>query len=163
MDPANTRARSRFKRGLGRELEQDRILNPPHPAKGGTRGYPTWQRRMALHVLYTHLDYEMAAASIDCSVISVRRWEQRAIPYRMSGGVPKSSIIASDQLILSICLYIYPDASSDELCIFIIANGGGVYTQQILSRRCQELGLTRKHSSREAYNTFLPSSIRKAL
>ena len=163
MDPANTCAISRSARGLDREVEQRRTLNPPHPSLGGTRGYPTWQRARALATLYNFLNYDLAAATIGCSAISVRRWENRAMPHRMCGGVQKQSITGADQLLLSICLYIYPDASTDDICIFIIANGGAVYNRQIVTRRCIDLGLTRKRSSREAYDTFSESSIRKAL
>jgi len=68
-----------------------------------------------------------------------------------------------NQLLMSIFLYIYPDASTDDICVFIIANGGAVYNRQIVTRRCIDLGLTRKRSSREAYDTFSESSIRKAM
>ena len=163
MDPANTRAQSRSDRGLEREREQLRTSNPPHPSRGGTRGYPIWQRIRALDSYDINLSYAEAADRIGCSQRSVLRWQSRLSPYRMCGGTSKLHITGADQLLLSICLYIYPEASTDELCTFIIANGGDVYSRQIVSRRCGELGLTRKRSSREAYDTFSPDSLRKAL
>lgn len=57
----------------------------------------------------------------------------------------------------------YTEATTDELCTFLIANGDDVYSRQIVSRRCAELGLTRKCSSREVYDTFNPESLREAL
>ena len=161
MDPANDRASARSLRGLPRELKTDRADNYPHPRNGGTRGYPLWSRIRALNVLLDTGNYELSAASIGCHPLSVRRWEQQLVPYRMNGGVQRQQITEADQLLLSICLYIYPDASLDKLCIFIIANGGKVYSRQIVSRRCLELGLTRKRSSREAYEAFSPSSLLK--
>ena len=163
MDPANNRARERSLRGLERELEEERTQNYPPPRNGGSRGYPLWVRVRAMHVLRMTNDYDMAAECVGCHPISIRRWEERLIPYRMNGGRERRSITAADQLLLSICLYIYPDASLDEICIFIIANGGDVYTRPLISKRCSDLGLTRKRSSREAYEAFSPSSIRRRL
>ena len=161
MDAANARAHARSARGLERELHQARTQNPPHPRFGGTRGYPIWERSRSLHSFHEHYNYGLAANVVGCHPSSVRRWENRLIPYRMTGGIQKSSITDADQLLLSICIFIYPDASSDEICIFIIANGGQVYTRQIVSRRCSEMGLSRKRSSREAYAAFSAASLRK--
>ena len=160
-DPAIIRARSRSERGLSRELTQNRTLNPPMPSRGGTRGFPVCQRLWALDNLADHGDYELAADRVGCHPISVRRWERRVVPYRMTGGVARTGLTGADQLLLSICLYIYPNASSDQLCVFLIANGGGVYSRQIITRRCMELGLSRKRSSRESYEVFSASSIMK--
>ena len=126
MDPANIRAHARSARGLEREITQTRTKNPPHPRIGGTRGYPVWQRRNTLRAFIRSLDYDYAARTIGCHPISVRRWVHRLVQHRMAGGVQKNQITDADQLLLSICIFIYPDASSDYICIFIIANGGQV-------------------------------------
>jgi hypothetical protein len=42
-NPEDERAHARSEMGLTRELEQERS-QLPHPAKGGTRGYPVWYR-----------------------------------------------------------------------------------------------------------------------
>ena len=135
MDPANTRAQSRSDRGLDRETEQLRTSNPPHPSRGGTRGYPIWQGICALDSYNINLNYEEATDRIGCSKRSVLRWQSRLSPYRMCGGTNKQHLTGADQLLLSICLYIYPEANTDELCTFIIANGGDVYSCQIVSRQ----------------------------
>ena len=163
MDPANIRAHARSARGLERELTQTRTQNPPHPRFGGTRWYPLWQRAKTIRVFKWSLDYNFAAGIIGCHLVSVRRWEYRPILHRMTGGIPNKQITDADQLLLSICIFIYPDASSDDICIFIIANGGEVYSRQIVSRRCSEMGLSKKISSREAYAAFSPASIQKLL
>jgi len=82
------------------------------------------------------------------------------IPYRMTGGKPRDELVGADQLLLSIALYIYPNASADELCVFVVVNGGQVYSRQQISKRCSELVITRKCFSREAYDTFLADSIK---
>ena len=149
MDPANIRAHARSARGLERELTQTRTQNPPHPRRGGTKGYPLWQRAKSVRAFNRSLDYDFAAGIIGCHPVSVRRWENRITPHRMTGGIQKTRITDADQLLLSICICIYPDASSDDICIFIIANNGVVYSRQIVSQRFSEMGLSRKKSSRE--------------
>ena len=83
MDPANIRAHARSARGLERELTQRRTQNPPHPRRGGTRGYPLWQRVKTIRAFNRTLDYDFAADIIGCHPISVRRWEERLMPHRM--------------------------------------------------------------------------------
>ena len=46
----------------------------------------------------------------------------------MSGGTQRESLTGADQLLLSICLFIYPAVESDEIAIFIHANEGDIYT-----------------------------------
>ena len=66
-------------------------------------------------------------------------------------------------MLLSICLFIYPDAQANKICSFIIANGGVTYARQEISKRCTELNLTRKRSSHEAYRANNPANIAKVL
>ena len=113
--------------------------------------------------LWEYNDYDLAADMIRCHPDSVRRWEQRITPFRMSGNRQRQQLTAADQLLLSICLFIYPEANIDQICIFIIANGGDVYTRPTVSKRCVKLGVSRKRSSKEAYEAYSPSSIRKAI
>ena len=97
---------------------------------------------------------------VGCSILSIRRWEKRIMLYRMAGGRERKQLIGADQLLLSICIYIYPEASSDEIAIFIHSNGGDIYTRQQITDRCSELELTRKRASKESYDAFSPASIR---
>ena len=126
-DPANTRALTRSRLGLGRETQQFRTGHYPNPVRGGTRGYPLWLRTVAINILNESRSYTLAAQRVYCSTSSVRRWERRILPYRMSDGRNQEQLTGPDQLLLSICLYIYPAASSDEIAIFIYSNGGDVY------------------------------------
>jgi len=70
-------------------------------------------------------------------------------------------LTGEDQLLLRIFLFIYPNALADDLCLVIFANGGGVYSRQVITRRCHELGLTMKSSSREAYAAFSENAIQR--
>ena len=77
VDPENTRSWARSIRGYNRETEQQRTTHHPIPARGGTRGYPLWQRRRALRALDANNQYyRLAAKSIGCSKIS----QAKALP-----------------------------------------------------------------------------------
>ena len=159
-DPANTRAITRSRLGLMRETQRFRTGHYPNPARGGTRGYPLWLRTKAINSLDRIGSYRGAALLTGCSTSSVRRWERRILPYRMSGGRHREQLTGADQLLLSICIFIYPEASSDEIAIFIYRNGGDIYTRPQISERCAELQLTRKRASKESFDAFSTASIR---
>ena len=72
-DPAITRSNTRSTRGYVRELEVPRTNNHPNPARGGSQGYPLWQRRHALEVLRIYGSYQITADSIGCHPWSVER------------------------------------------------------------------------------------------
>ena len=61
MNPVSTRAISRSVRGLNREITIDCTTNPSHPSRGGTQGYPIWQRNIAMNNFYRLHDYGCAA------------------------------------------------------------------------------------------------------
>jgi len=62
----------------------------------------------------------------------------------MTGGVPRINVCGADELLLTICLYIYPHASSNEILAFVVANDGGTYSHPDISKRCKDLDLVRK-------------------
>ena len=93
----------------------------------------------------------------------MRRWEVHVRLYRMSSRTPRKHLCGMDQMLLFIYLFIYPDTLADNICAFIIENGGSTYTRQDISKRCAELNLTRKRSSREAYKANTPMNITKAM
>ena len=98
-DTANSRALSRSRLGLSRELQQDRTDLPPDPSIGGTRGYPLWFR---MRVLSTAADMgvEAAAEQWGCCLKSIySNWQERVQPYRMTGGAERSVITGYDQLL----------------------------------------------------------------
>ena len=159
-DTSDERAHLRSKLGLCRELQTTRSKNNPEPSKGGTRGYPVWFRQRVLAYAGFH-GVRAAAEHWGCCEKSVRNWQERVIPFRMTGGMQRTSIVAGDQLLLAIGLFIYPSSTADEIATFIIANGGGVYTRDQITSRCSDLGYTRKRCSKEAYDAFSDSSLQK--
>jgi len=136
-DPANTQSNARAANGYIREVETSRTYIPCNPGRGGSRVYPMWQHHRALHALLLHNDYDIAATSIGCSPISVRRWFNRSQPYRMAGAVQTNNLCGYDPLLLTMCLYIYPTTFSDEIASFILANGSGICSCQDIPKRCK--------------------------
>ena len=123
-DPANARANARACLGLTRELQQNRTKNPPDPAKGGSTGYPLWLRQKALITYNQTGSVDAAADRVGCSVDSLYRWIARSVPYRQTGNCQRTTITGYDVLLLSMCLFIWPDAQADDICAFIVNSGG---------------------------------------
>jgi len=157
MDPVNTRVRSRRDRGLFREIRMIQTDQPPDPSLGGKRGCPMWVRRKALQIFDETEINKLAADGVGCSSASVRIWEHHLLPCSMVDRRPKKDLTNEDQLLLSICLFIYPNALADDICLFVFANNGLIYSRQAITCRCFEMGLTMKRSSREAYAAFSDS------
>ena len=70
-------------------------------------------------------------------------------------------LVGEDQLLLTICLYIYPDAPADEIWAVIVAIGGDVYSRPDIMKRCSKLELTRKRSSYKLYLAYTTKNIHK--
>ena len=70
-------------------------------------------------------------------------------------------LIGEDQLLLSIYLYIYPYTTADIICILIHVNGGNIYEQYEVTKRCADLGTLQKRSIKEWYAAFGPILLRK--
>jgi hypothetical protein len=82
----------------------------------------------------------------------------RINPYEQKGGQPRQ-LIGRDQLLLAIYMTAYPDAEIEGCAAYILNNGGGLHSASTISRRMQELRLTRKRASIEAVQAFLPCNI----
>ena len=153
-DPADHVAKERRTVGMNRVTEVTRG-SLPHPARGGTRGYPVWHRIQ---------DLLRAAQNLptDASPASHSRWGNRLLPYRMTGNSNNQSIVGADQLLAVTCITIWPDSTTDEVALFIYNEGGGVFTRGQVARRLKELGVTRKVGSTEAYEAFTPQNLFRA-
>ena len=147
-DPADARALARRRLQLSRELEQTRQALP-HPSIGGARGYPLWFRQ-------EELQRHQTGNPTTASPSSLTRWGIRLEPYRMTGNAERSELVGIDLILLAIVFTIYPQATLDEMAMFIYNEGGGIYERKQISRRLDELCVTSKKSSIEAYQAFTP-------
>jgi hypothetical protein len=80
----------------------------------------------------------------------------------MTGNKASETLVGRDQFLMSLFLIIFPDAEADEIALFIYNNGGQIYERFAISKRMQELGLTKKIASTEAYQAFTPENVLKA-
>ena len=153
---STTEARERSEAGLSRQVNVTRTNNISHPCFGGSQGYPLFFRRDVLFWEARHgVDFVIRRYNI--SKASVYRWKIRIEPFQQSGNKPKEEIIGFDQFLLVMCLYIFPRSESDVIAMFIAVNGGtfGI-SRQAISRRTNELDITRKRASFEAFAAFTP-------
>ena len=79
--------------------------------------------------------------------------------YRMAGDSQRDQLTGTNQLLLSIYIYIYPTASLDKIAIFIHSNGGDIYARPLISEQCRALDLTWKQAIKESYDTFYIASV----
>ena len=101
-------------------------------------------------------------SELDGSPSSVCRWLIRPQPCRKTGGKQREKLVGKDLLLLSIFLFAYPDASADQMSAFVWNNGGDMCAQQEISARMKDVGMSKKVSSTEACQAFLPVNVRKA-
>ena len=151
-------AKRRSDAGLSRIEKTFRTNNNQHPKKGGSHGYPLWLRIEVMDHVYAH-GMNSATVHYNISKKTIRRWLRRLAPYHQTGNHDKESIVGIDQILLCICLFLYPRAKDDKVAAFIFANGGALYSQQRISERCNELRLTRKRASLEAANAYTERNI----
>ena len=146
---ANTRAGA----GLSRQFQMSRTFHFKDPKKAGSHGYPLWFRIRVIEHVYAH-GINDAHHNWMVSKKSIRRWIRRMVPYQQYGNHERQVIVGRDQVLLSICIHIYPRAKDDEIAAFIFANGGRIYSRRDISRRCRELKLNLKRASLEAANAY---------
>ena len=90
--------RKRRKLGLSRHLELPRDV-PPHPSKGGSRGYPVEFRISEMELFDSGLCTTTHKSSICC-------WKKQLLPHLKTGNVDTSTIIGFDFSLPSIHLCI---------------------------------------------------------
>ena len=152
-DPADKRAHARAKLGLTRELQAVRAVLPD-PSRGGSRGYTVDDRLYQLTRVANGEDVRASARSIG-------RWQQRVLPFQMTGNKQRSTVVGIDQVLLAIAITIWPDLTLEEISVFIFTEGGNFYSRQAISTRMKELEISRKVSSTEAYQAFTPTNLLK--
>jgi hypothetical protein len=109
-----------------------------------------WYRIEALDYANIHGVAAAAAHFTPCQRM-IEGWMERPIPYEMTGGRERSSIVGANQLLLCIFLLAHLDADDDEVAVFVVNNGGQqLYDRQLISKRKEELDISRTVASIEA-------------
>ena len=153
-DPADLIAQARREMGLSRQLEQPRLRLPPDPSRGGSTVYEEWFRERQIEKWEND-------EPIDVSESSLKRWRKRLVRYRPTGNHPRTQIIGHDMINLVTFLVGYPDATADEVIIFLYNQGGASYSRQVVYERLKELNITRKRASTEAYQASRPDVLHR--
>ena len=161
VNHSSQQAKSRSDAGMSRRLKVFRTKNNIHPKNGGSHGYPLWFRIKVIDHVYA-FGVNDATAQFNVSKKSVRRWLRRIVPYHQTGNHERTNIVGRDQLLLSICLHVYPRAKDLEIAAFIYANGGNIYSKQDVSKRCKELKLTKKRVSLESNSAYTERNLIRA-
>ena len=97
-----------------------------------------------------------AGEVIDVSCSSIFQWDLRHEPFRQTGNGRRASIVGVDLLSLVTYITTWPDSTIDEMAAFIYNKGGDLYSRQTISKRLEELDITRKRASTEGYQTQRP-------
>ena len=142
-DPADIIAEGRRSLGLTRLLQQERRITP-HPRGGGSTGYDEWYRVDQLYA-------EQYGLPVDASASSLWRWKQRILRYRQTGNRDRTQLVGIDMVNLSIFLIAHPDGTLDEMAAHIYNEGGDLYSQSVISKRLNELEITKKKASTDAF------------
>ena len=153
-DPADLIAQARHEMGLSRQLKQPRLRLPPDLSCRGSTGYEEWFRERQIEKWEND-------EPIDVSESSLKRWRKRLVCYRPTGNHPRTQIIGHDMINLVTFLVGYPDATADEVIIFLYNQGGALYSRQVVYERLKELNITRKRASTEAYQASRPDVLHR--
>ena len=142
-DSADLVAKARAQLGLSRELQQERRI-PPDPTRGGAPGHP-------YHYRIQQLQKAADGEDIDVSDSSIYRWNIRPAPYRITGNSQRSQVVGIDMFNLVFFVITRPDATLEEMAVDIYNCGGELFSVSAISCRLQDLDITKKKASVEAY------------
>jgi len=117
-DPADLEAQARAELGFSRRLEQPRRISP-YPGFGGSGGYPVWYCEQQLQRFN-------AGEAIDVSRRSIYQWADCLGPFRQTCNRERTTIVGVDLLGLVTYITEWPDATLDEMAVFIYNEGGSL-------------------------------------
>ncbi len=101
-----------------------------------------------------------AGEAIDVSLASIYRWADCLEPFRQTGNRARARILGVDLLSLVTYITAWPDATLDEMAVFIYNEGGGLYSCQAISTRLGELDITKTES---VYRRLPDATARRAV
>ncbi len=84
------------------------------------------------------------------------RWSDRLHPFHQTGGPSRTTVVGVDMIHLVTFLFAYSDMTQDEMAAFIYNEGGTLYSNQRISERHNNLEITKKKASIEAFQVLDP-------
>lgn len=137
----------------GTEARREPFSGVADPSRGGSVGYPESFRQL-------QVDRAGRGKVTQVSRSSLWRWKNRRGRERMTGATSETTkLVGVDQFWLCVFMFLYPDATEDEACVFIYDSTGSVYSREDVTKRKKEMKRTRKQWSTEIYQAFLPDNV----
>ena len=140
------------------QLPRDGVKDVPHPSKGGSKGYPYYERVRWLEMWNTDPN------SVPVSMISsLKRWEKRIHPHRQTGGKREQQVSGHHLFLLVLFKKIFPQASASQCAVFVACHSADnrVFTDREISKALKGLNFTRKKASTTAYEAFSPRNLKR--
>jgi len=81
----------------------------------------------------------------------------------MTGNKKRDTIVSTDQILLYICVLIWPCVTQDNTTAFIHNKGRSIYSNCVILARMKELKIIQKRVSIETNQTFLPQNLQKKI
>ncbi len=97
-----------------------------------------------------------AGETVEVSYSSIVQWNLHPGPYRQTGNRPWTTIVGVDLINLAMFITAWPDATIDEMAVFIYNKGRGLYSCQAIFKRLEEMDITKKRVSSKGYQTQHP-------
>jgi hypothetical protein len=110
-DPADLEAQACAELGFSRRLKQPRLISP-YPGLSGGGGYDVRYPEQQLQRFN-------ASEATDVSLASIYQWADRLELFRQTGNRERTTIVGVDLLNLITYITAWPDATLDEMAVFI--------------------------------------------
>ncbi len=82
---------------------------------------------------------------------SLYRWADHPHPFHQTGGQARTIIVGMDMIHLVTFLVAHPDLTQDKMAAFVYNEGGTLYSKQRISKHLNNLEITKKKASIEAF------------
>jgi hypothetical protein len=120
-------------------------MSPP-PSNGGSAEYPVWYCREQLRKWNKGEPTDVSQASLYC-------WADHPHLFRQTGGRARTTVVGVDMIHLVTFLVAHPDSTQDEMAAFVYNEGGALYSKQRISEHLDDLEITKKKASIEAFQS----------
>ncbi len=85
---------------------------------------------------------------------SLYRWADHPHSFRQTGGRARTTIVDVDMIHLVTFLIAHPGLTQDEMVAFVYNKGGTLYSKQRISEHLDNLEITKKKASIEAFHAL---------